>query len=596
MASTNDAVDSRWIAVLGFALVFVQTVILFRTPPATVYELSIYDALPWPFWVLLCGTLFLGFVVIVRSTYNDNGHWRYGLLLVTAVISLLVFLPYFRGYPMFGRADPLSHIGFIRDVQKTGTIRDENIYPNFHALVLTLAYATGLKPMTVITAVPGIASIFSVVSSAALIARVYNRVQGLVSLPFVAVLVTAHAVPWWVGTLTVPFVLYLFVKERQSNALSVRAALAIVLVGMVIYHPLSSLLFLSILAIYQFARSLHRTDLAGFAPGQIYDHVGSGPSAHLLFAVVAIWYYQFAKVRVRFASAIRTVIDPGGGKSDLDSYSSTVSEYSPALIDLARIGLLRYGKEMILLTAGGLYAVLFAVTAVRDRVERNVYQTTFVGAFGLFSFLSALFLVADFPIGPRPFAYANLFGALLTGALFYKLFSVNDHTYAAKVALYVILAALVVISTFGLYASTYDAKRNHQVTEKELEGSEWFLEHRNEDASFSEFGINTYRFRDALYGRYTHSEDKVVSTQPSPIPPHFNYTEYDTLGASYDETRYVLLPRAGRIFYPKMYPDYRDFWKFTPADFDRLQRDPTVAHVYTNGGSDAYLVNATASE
>lgn len=46
---------------------------------------------------------------------------------------------------MFGRADVLSHVGFIRDIQKTGQISPGNIYPNFHLLVLSLSYAMPTK-------------------------------------------------------------------------------------------------------------------------------------------------------------------------------------------------------------------------------------------------------------------------------------------------------------------------------------------------------------------------------------------------------------------------------------------------------------------
>lgn len=590
MASTDDSFDSRWIAVFGFALLFVLTVMLFVTPPASVYEMSIYDAYHWSFWVLLCGTFFLGFVVIVRSAYNDNENWRYGLLLVIAVISLLVFLPYFRGYTMFGRADPLSHIGFIKDIEKTGAISGQNIYPNFHALVLSLAYATGTKPMTAIMSVIGVGSLFFVVSSVTLLAVIYDRTRGLLTVPFVAVLVSIHPGPYGMGMMAVPFVLYLFVKDRQTNGLSVRLALVTALVGLVIYHPLITLYFLFVFAVYAIARFLYRNHEYC---GQLRDVTDPAPSSQLLLTLFTVWYVQFPKILVRFERAVRAVINPGAGKSSIDSYSSTVTEYSPALIDLVRIALVRRGKAAILLGGGGLYAVFVALDTVRDRVEANVYQTTFVGAFALFSFLSALFLIGDFPVGPRSFSFANWFGALLCGPLFYRVLSSTDRKRTVKIALYAVLAVLIVVSTFGLYPSPHGIKENIQVTEKEIEGTEWFLKHRNEDTTHSEFRVTAFRFRDALYGRYTFSDDKLVSTQPPPIPSHFNYTEYDTLGASYEESRYLHLSHTGRMYYPELYPDYREFWRFTPADFERLERDPTVDHVYTNGGYDAYVVNGT---
>src|SRR6056297_1370604 len=119
MARRNERTGTRWLAAVGFGLVLVLTVILFLTPDATTYEISIYDAYPWYFWAIAGVGLLLGNVVIVRSAAEETADWMYGLLLVVTVVGVLVFLPYFRGYAVFGRADVLSHVGYIRDIQET---------------------------------------------------------------------------------------------------------------------------------------------------------------------------------------------------------------------------------------------------------------------------------------------------------------------------------------------------------------------------------------------------------------------------------------------------------------------------------------------
>jgi hypothetical protein len=103
-----------------------------------------------------------------------------------------------------------------------------------------------------------------------------------------------------------------------------------------------------------------------------------------------------------------------------------------------------------------------------------------------------------------------------------------------------------------------------------------------------------HRYRDAIYGRESYDDDKVVTSDTAGIPPHFNYTSNDRLGASYEDDRYMVLTRAGRIFYENLYPDYREFWKYEQSDFDRLSRDESVSLVYSNGGYDVYSVNGTA--
>lgn len=41
------------------------------------------------------------------------------------------------------------------------------------------------------------------------------------------------------------------------------------------------------------------------------------------------------------------------------------------------------------------------------------------------------------------------------------------------------------------------------------------------------------------------------------------------------------------------YPEYEDQWRFRPADYDKLQNDPTVGQLYDNGEVRIYRITAT---
>ena len=593
MTEHRARAETRCLAAVGFGLVLVLTVILFQTPDATTYEISIYDAYPWYFWAIACVALFLGNVVIVRSAAEGTNDWMYGLLLVGTVVGVLVFLPYFRGYAVFGRADVLSHVGYIRDIQETGGIGQRNIYPNFHLLVLSLAYVVGVEPSTVIMGIAGIGSLFSIVSFLALVTTVFDRRRALLSLPFATVLVAVQSVPYVFSTLLVPFVLYLFVKERRTRALHVRAALATTLFAVVIYHPITTLFLLLIFGVYGVAQLLQDRNLLGADEGSAGSSVGAMPLSQLVVAVFAVWYLDFTAIVERFGIVLTNLATPGGGGSPASTYSSTVSEYTPALVDLVRIALVRYGQSAILLTVGGLATLFFAGSVIWRRSGWDVSRASFVGLFTLFTGLSALFFLVDLVVGfGRPLLYAELFGALLAGSLCYTLSNGTESRRTLHTALYVTLALLVAFSTFGLYASPYSVDENQQVTQAELEGSEWYVEHRSRFVRLSEFGIDVHRYRDAIYGRESYGKRRVVTSDTATIPPHFGYTERDTLGAGYERDRYMVLTRAGRIFYENLYPDYRQFWKYEQSDFQRLPRDQSVAQVYDNGEYDVYRVDA----
>lgn len=79
------------------------------------------------------------------------------------------------------------------------------------------------------------------------------------------------------------------------------------------------------------------------------------------------------------------------------------------------------------------------------------------------------------------------------------------------------------------------------------------------------------------------------------LPPyHFNYTESPTLGTSYTTDRYLILHALDKVLYEKVYPELREF-RFVPSDFEKLERDPSVAKLYSNGGLDVYFIYARAS-
>jgi len=590
----RSELDTTWVAAGGYGLLLALTVVLWRTPAASVYEISIYDAYPWYFWLLACLTIIVGVVVIVRSAASGTLDWVYGLGLLLSVVTLILLLPYFRGYVTFGRADVVTHIGFIRDIQRTAAVSQGNIYPNFHLLVLTLSYATGLSPATTIMSGGAIGSLFGIGSFFALVTELFDRRKALFTVPFAIVMVAPQSVPYLFSTLLLPFVLYLLVKQWKTRAVHVRGILAVALFALVIYHPITTLFVVFIFGIYGVARLTHRYRVFETATDRDQDPMGALPAAQLLISVFAVWYLDFAKIAERFAIVIENLTSPGGGGSPVAQYRSTVSQYTPALVDVVRILLVRYGQSAVLLSLGGLYSLVFLYTAVRERRPTDVFQSTFVSAFVVFFGLSVLFFFVDLIVGfGRPLLYAELFGALLAGSVFSSLLRYTDHRSLVHGLLYTSVALLVVCSVFGLYTSPYSIGENQQVTRAELEGTEWFLENRDTQDDLAEFGIDTYRFRDAVYGRETFSEDKVVSSDTAAIPRHFSYETNATLGSSYERDTYVVVTRAGRIFYEKIYPGYRQFWKFEPADFQRLSRDRTVSLVYDNGGYTVYRANAT---
>lgn len=582
---------------VGFATVIVVAGIALLTPSADAYELSIYAAFPWYFWALLIASMLIGHWLVLRDallTDEADGNWRLGVLLVLCANALLVFLPYVRGYPYFERADVLTHLGHIKTIQTTGGVGPENIYPNIHQLVLALSYATGVEPMRVINAVSGVISLFSVVTAVALVVTIYDRRRALFSVPFVTVLIggTAHMnpSPFAQSALIFPFVLYLFVKEQQTHAFPVRVALALSLVALVLYHPLTTLFALVFFVIYGVVR-LPTVRNSILRPDDDASRLtGTATARHLTLGVFVAWYYNFAGMLIRAESVLNTLFGSAGGESTLDSYSSTVSRTSPALGDLLRILLLEYGTAIVVLGVSGLHLANVALERVRGRVSTTVFELSFSVTAMAFSGVAVLFLVFDLIVGfGRPLMTARYFGVLVVGSLFFDLYRRTGENPTVPRAAGVALVILVVFSTFGIYHSPLTIGINQQVTEAELDGAEWYLSLGDQRLPHTEYGIDLYRFEDAMLGFQADN----VTRDPEPPPDHFGYAGGDTLGAAYSEDHYLVVTPAGRQFYPVVWPDYEEYWRYTPTDFERIETDPTVSQVYANGGFETYHVTGT---
>lgn len=597
----DPEVQTSALLVCGAISVLGLSVLLFLTPEAGGYEFSVYRGYPTAFWGIVIGSLFIGQLVIVRSALgerSDRGSWPFGVAIIMAVEALLFLLPYFRGYQAYDRADVLTHVGFIRNIHVLGVIPPSDIYPNIHLLTLTFSYATGVEPLHIINGISVVIPLFSVLAWYALVRRLYDGKRALLTLPFALLLVAGGAYvnpsPFTQSSVLVPFVLYLFVRERQNRSIPSRVALLLMTISIVIYHPLTTVFLIFGLISYFVANGVKNWDLPVVPRTDWVSSRGKGLPIQLMAALFISWYYSFDPILSRGQEAIQSLVGTSDSQSTLDQYGSVVSETSPQVSDLLTIGFSKYGISGLLMGIAGLYILLLCYDAVTDHIDISDYELAFSLSFLGFSLLSVLFLTFDLVAGfGRPLVYVNIFAVLLSGPLFQKLYQQFDMNKAVTGFLCALLVAQVVFGVVTLYHSPVQAETSHQVTEVELEGSQWLLDHRNRYLGTVEYGISFYRFGDAYHGKNKSSPREVVDPD-SPMPPdHFGYDESRSLGTAYEEDQYMIITKKGRQFYPEMYPEYEDQWSFRPSDFDRLQTDPEVGYLYDNGEVKIYRINAT---
>ncbi|WP_435099613.1 hypothetical protein [Halorubrum sp. N11] len=591
MYDDTETTWTKWLAAVGTACLLGTVWILLRVPPATGYEISIYRAYPTLFWVLLVATMFIGqLVVLLAGTADDRGAADLlpGAALVVVPGFLLVLLPYVRGYPVYGRGDVLTHVGLLRDLPEFGIA--VNIYPPTHILTQVLAAATGLPEIGTINLLQPVFLAVFLGSMALLVGHLFDDARRRAfCLPLVLIPIggSAHVtvVPFILSVLLAPFLLYLLVKEQGSHAVPVRALVLIALVGVVVYHPLTAVFALVALATYSVFNGL---------PG-VRAHWSGLPNITSLATVLFVaWYVKYAGIVIRFRNVVDDLLGPAGGSSPLQSTTETVERTSPDLADLLTVILIRYGTDVLIF---GLASVFLAI-AVAMWYYRNERPAVFTLAYGstmiLFGFMAALFLTNDLIAGfGRPLLFGKLFALPFVGALFHLVWQRSD-TIEVRTVVSVAFAGLLLVTVllpmFGMFTSPIVFDRNPQVTEMELDGTEWLFENRDPEHLIDEQGIKQYRFYHRYYG--VNQPNETIRWGGASPPDHYNYTVNERLGQSYDDDRYLLLPRLGRITYPERFPDYREQWRFVPEDFERLEVDRSVNRVYDNGEVNVYLIES----
>lgn len=591
MSVQNSIRWDRLLAAAGVACFAVVVTGVSTVEPAAGYEISIYWAYPWYFWAAVVCAIVSGQLVLIANANIDEPSWTevIGVLTSASTVLTLSLLPYLRGYPIYGRGDVLTHLGFIRDLSQQGFTG--NIYPPMHIVVQGLSGATGLPPNQLLTLLPFTFTIIFLGSMYWIVTALFpdwRRV--LISLPFVLfpVLGSSHvmAIPYILSMLLTPFAVALLVVERGTSAVAFRAMLALAIAGVVLFHPLTGLFLVFVLAVYAVADWIGVPDTGSRLPTAL---------TCFAFVVFAAWYLSFVSILIRFRTVTERFLAPGAGDSELVGTINTIERTGADLMDVIRIAVLKYGDAAILYamaTAGlGGYAVLW----LRGRSRPSQLTAAFGATTLLFAGLSVIFLTNDLIVGfGRPLSFGKMFAAVLAGGLGYVAWKSADREatrWAVDVGLAATLLALVVISVASMYSSPLVADSGHQVSRMELDGMDWTLDHRNESIKIEEFGIQQYRHEHLRQG--VDSSSSTIRREGTLPPDHFNYTRYGTLGRSYREDHYLVVTRLGRIVYPVNFPDYRDQWRFTAGDFRRLQYDQTVARVYDNGEFETYRIDAS---
>lgn len=599
------------LSIIAFTAITLAVLIINSTGPASGYEISIYSAYPVYFWILIVTSTLCGITILVSQAFNEKRSdlWILGLMVLFLTDFIILSLPLFRDYLVFGRGDVLTHIGFAKDILYTGHFQiagtlEENLYPILHVLMVNFNYLADINFYSSSMVIPLIFYMFFILSMY-LLAREITKDHGK------TVLITAFAsiltfgseslmlAPSVEGFFLIPLVIFLFYKTNTSETKIAEYILLLIVLLILIpfFHPGEVTFFLLlILVLISFSSHLYRRICKNYS---LTDRVPSiRKSSSVLLLLIVVWVAWFTSFSV-FLGKIKLVRDwlfYEVGTTNAMQYGSILSSANLSFYNFAFILMKMYGPYLMFFVLSAVICmVLLKKMLSSGRCKVNLKEFTFFILFSVFGVTILLsftnFIGVDFG---RVLKYELLISIFLNGAFLYSYFSKKELKKKGMILITCFLLISGTIGIFNIYPSPLTRNPNSQVTAMELTGSNWFLDNWDKKL-YMDDNANFY------YGQIFRFTNGVKSANYPDIsvgkvlegPDHFNYKNKSLYGQTYDSDFYYINMKLLRISYPSIYPEYRSKWRFTTQDFYRLDNnDTSVNSIYSNGEFWIYYVKS----
>lgn len=592
---------SRVLAYLSFISFIFAAAIVILTPPATGYEISIYQVYSGYLWWSLSVGIFAGMASLVVGASACSVLGFFPLALNNLMV---VSLCLFRGYMVYGRFDTLGHVGYVKDIVETGHFSRQDFYPVLHILVVTLSQTTQTDVLTVMKFIPIIFSSFYMVSIYLLSRKVTQSWMQLIyivmfSLPILLGPELPIFLPRMESFLLIPFVLYLMFRTTTPRSMRRRTYLPMLLITIFcvnFMHPLTSLIL--VLVLLSFAIPYKLLDVRAL----LFRKKGHGlesmsETRKLLFpsfqalAVLATffaWMLNFSN----FGERMRIVADwliYQKGESQLELFTSLATRLS--LEDSLEVVSRNLGQYLILVALGILASFAIMTKTKHFASSRLVIKLLFSCLFLEFLLITIAFFITNFKLEfNRGLVYVVLTAAFLSG-MHYAPQKLGEGQKLRPREMYsflimILLGCSIVIGLFNIYPSPATKSYNQQVMYSEFRGWQWLVYNRSPAFPIDDIRMNQFWFAQAIMG--TTGDLGSFRTEPSNLPPdHFDYTSQTDPNSRVN--RYLVLGAISKEYYPALLPKSQEAWRFTESDFDSLLNLGNI-RIYHNGEVEIYML------
>jgi len=606
---------SLWLLVAGIALL--------ATHPSEGYEPSIYAIVSPATWIALLGCalggLWSSIWAATDSRTSRTNAWAVGFGIVTAVSVVIILAPILRGYTGHARADLMVHAGRIVDIQRYERIPEYDrasstlLYPAPIIILTQISLMAGVEPFVLIQFTTLATFLLGVLFTYLLAKTVLSHPLAitLCMLASSVLLLSSfnyQVLPTALGFTLFPLVLWLYLQADTYRSVAYRFVLVLVVITYAFIHPITSVNLLVGLAATEVYRVV-REARASREDNRISlrsDHTGHASTGIILLIFVALvtwlthnWF--FWELTVHQMINLITLLGRG-------AYSQSLSHLRTVDLNLAEAILLlikMHGHHLLYVAVAAIGGITVLGKAASSRHNPTASKLTtliiFLGAQG-FILVAILFGGSGSVSYWRALAPIVLLAPAILGHLGHHLFiehvgrqrirrQATINSFFLRAGTMFLLFFAFSLGVFSFFPSLYTYRLNQQVSAAELEGMDWFTQHRDETIALDSITVK-YVFGAALEG-FALVDKRLNPTHPKwgetmKIPAHFDYSlerrDIETFPVyylpihQYDQLYHTLIPRNPA--------------RLSQSDFEKLSDTPYINRVYANGELDLWMVYA----
>lgn len=558
-----------------------------RAVNGTQYELSIYQSTPHVFWVAVVFATAIGLFHLFREDSTHTQILSSGLLVLT--ISVITALPLVRGYFFYGAGDPMTHLGWVKQLL-WGELDVRNFfYPGLHLLSGTLSITLDMSARRALNIAAWLFVPVWLIFMPLLVRELTESHTGwvvgiavaLTLIPLNPINVRVIPLPSAQMILFAPFPLYLYLqyfKRPNTRRLQFSVLLPVVFTAVVFYHPQQALNILVVIGTFTVLSNNFRDSSSRFSNTGVPLILACG--AILMMWIVSKQPFEDSAgiLLAGMAQVVQEIILGGGG--DTSSAAAATSRFGSARALGYSIPVLLFkmlGKNVLI----GIAALCFLVIASYKEFDLQT-RLLAISSLPVIGFFVAFIAAGQFNQWMR---YAGFLAAIvsITSAVgLARMIESDWRPTVSKSVVVCIVCLSLVLSVPIIFQSPYIAVHNRQVTESQYSGYELAFENADQSIPFLHIRAKTQRFESAIYGSTDATPISVdYFPQQGKVPDHF---ANQSLENHYNAKRYLSVTSADVTRETRLYQGYR----YTMPDFRYLER--SANRIVDNGGYRLYLI------